>query len=388
MLKRLAGKRKLHILGINSGTSADGVDLALIALELSGRRPQAAFIAGSMIPYPPRIRKALENIITAKAVDKEDLARMDSAYGHFLGTAARRFLDKSGRTADLIGSHGQTIGHFPDKKRSLGVNLGGTFQIGDGCAVAAASGLPVVHDFRRADVALGGEGAPLTPFVNHLLFGHRTKSRIIVNIGGIANFSYHSAGGDISNVAGGDCGPGNVLSDLAARMLFHKKFDGDGGLARRGEIRDEIIRPIIEANRHRRVSAGREQFDWQLLARLIHTARRHHVGKYDIMASVADATAMLIHRSIKKYLKDARFDGVYLTGGGRKNIFVVERLQARCPHGAVWPVEALEFDGDLLEAVSFAMLAGCFVFGISSTMPNITGGKAGGIAGKLALPPT
>lgn len=387
MLKKLAAKRKLHILGINSGTSADGIDLALIGFERSGRKPKVAFIRGSMISYPPRIKKALENLIMAKTVVKEELARSDIAYGNFLGSAARDFLGKSSLRADLIGSHGQTIGHFPARKRSIGVNLGATVQIGDGNAVAAASGLPVVYDFRRADVALGGEGAPLTPFVNHLLFGDPTKSRIIVNIGGIANFSYHPVGDHPDNVVGGDCGPGNVLSDLACRTLFHKHFDRDGALANRGEIRKEITRQIVEANRHRRVSAGREQFDWRLLARLIHTARRHHAGKHDIMASVADATALLIHQSIKRCLKDARFDGIYLGGGGRKNVFVVKRLQARCLGGAVWPVEALGFDGDLLEAVSFATLAGCFVLGIPSTMPNITGGKPGGIAGKLALPP-
>ncbi len=387
MLKRIIAKKKLRILGINSGTSADGIDLALIAFERSGRKPRVKFIAGLMIPYPPRVKKALEKIITAETIDKQELARWDIAYGHFLGTAARTFLQKSKQTADLIGSHGQTVGHFPAKTRLVSAKLGATMQIGDGNAVAAASGLPVVHDFRRADVALGGEGAPLTPFVNHLLFGHRSQSRIIVNIGGIANFSYHPAGGDTSDITGGDCGPGNVLSDLAARMLFHKNFDRDGALANRGEIVDAILRPITAANKKRRVSAGREQFDWQLLARLIHTARRHHTGKYDIMASIADATAMLIHRSIRKRLSDPRLDGVYLTGGGRKNIFVIKRLQARCPNAGMWPIEALGYDGDLLEAVSFAVMAGCFVFGIPSTLPHVTGGKAGGIAGKLALPP-
>lgn len=383
----LANRRKLNILGINSGTSADGVDLALISFERSGRKPKISFIAGTVTPYPARIKKAMENLITAKVVDKEELARWDIAFGRFLGSAAHDFLQNSEHRADLIGSHGQTIGHFPAGMRTAGINLGATLQTGDGNAVAAASGLSVVHDFRRADIALGGEGAPLTPFVNQLLFGHRTKSRIIVNIGGIANFSYHPAGGSAADASGGDCGPGNVLSDLAARSLFHKKYDRDGTMAGRGTVRNEIIRPIIDANRKRRVSAGREQFDWHLLARLIHAARRHHAEKYDLMASIADATAMLIHKSIKKHLNDPRLDGVYLTGGGRKNLFIVKQLQKRCKNKSAWPIEALGFDGDLLEAVSFAVLAGCFINGIPSTLPNITGAASGGIAGKLALPP-
>lgn len=387
MLNRLGGKRKLHILGINSGTSADGVDLALIRFERTGRIPKAEFVDGSMIPYPPRIKKSLENIISGKIIDKETLARWDIAYGRFLGTVARKFLDNSGLTADLIGSHGQTVGHFPAYKRVIDAGLGATFQIGDGNAVASAAGLPVVHDFRRADIARGGEGAPLTPFVNHLLFGHSAESRIIVNIGGIANFSYHPAGGNLTDIGGGDCGPGNVLSDLACRLLFHKKFDRDGALAQRGEINDDIIRSVTDANRKRRISAGREQFDWQLMARIIHTARRRHGDKHDIMASVADAAARLIHRSIKRHLMDPRLEGIYLTGGGRRNLFIVKRLQIRCGKVTVLPIEALGYNGDLLEAVSFGVLAGCFVFGIPSTVPEVTGGKSGGIAGKLALPP-
>lgn len=387
MLSRLAARRKLRILGINSGTSADGVDLALIRFERAGRQVKVTFIDGSIFPYPHRVKKALENIITEKTIDKEILARWDIAYGHFLGTVARTFLDKSGFSADLIGSHGQTVGHYPANKRTIDAGLGATLQIGDGNTIALVAGVPVVHDFRRADIAQGGEGAPLTPFVNHLLFGDRSRSRIVVNIGGIANFSHHPAGGDLSEVTGGDCGPGNVLSDLACRLLFHRKFDHDGVLAQRGEIIDAIVRLIVNANRKRRRSAGREQFDWQLMARIIHAARRRHADKYDIMASAADATARLIHRSIKRYLKDARLDGIYLTGGGRRNLSIVKRLQSRCGNVALRPIEALGYNGDLLEAVSFAVLAGCFVYGIPSTMPHVTGGKSGGIAGKLALPP-
>jgi anhydro-N-acetylmuramic acid kinase len=384
---KLIAKKTLNILGINSGTSADGVDLALIRFVKSGRRPRIRFLGGAVIPYPIRVRRMLEDAIAGRIADTEELARLDMSYGRFLGQAARQFMCDGNHRIDLVGSHGQTVGHYPKRKRTGGDPLAATIQIGDGNAVASASGLPVVCDFRRADIALGGEGAPLTPFVNHLLFGHQKRSRIIVNIGGIANYSYHPAGGGTADVAGGDCGPGNVMSDLACRLLFHTKYDRDGALAHRGNVIDELIRPIEAANKRRGVSAGREQFDWQLLARIVHLSRRHRAGKCDIMASIADATAHLIHKSIRRHLRDKRLDGIYLTGGGRRNTFMVERLQMRSKDIAIRPVEALGFDGDLLEALSFAVLAGCFIVGIPSTMPHITGGDAGGIAGKLALPP-
>ena len=383
----LSSRRELAVLGINSGTSADGLDLALIRFARGTTQPRVTVIDGVTMPYPRKIKHAVEDAIRAKTVDLEGLARLDIAYGHHLGQAAARFIRGKRLRVDLIASHGQTIGHYPAKKKMLNTSHSATVQIGDGNSVAVASGMPVVSDFRQTDIALGGEGAPLTPFVNHLLFADRKSSRVIVNIGGIANFSYHPAGGKLDDVAGSDCGPGNVLSDLAARLLFHRPYDRDGRLARNGAIVPDLVRIIEDANAGRGVSTGREQFDWPIIARLVHGARRLHVGHHDIMASIADATAKLIFGAIKRCLKDARLKAVYLTGGGRRNLFMVERLQAYCGDGRVLPIEALGYDGDLLEAASFAVLGGCFVFGIGSTLPQITGGMQGGVAGKLSLPP-
>jgi len=383
----LSSKKELAVLGINSGTSADGLDLALIRFARGTARPRVTVVDGVTMPYPRKIKHAIEDAIRAKTVDLEELARLDIAYGHYLGETAARFIRGKRLRVDLIASHGQTIGHYPAKKKTLNINRSGTVQIGDGNAVAAASGLPVVSDFRQTDIALGGEGAPLTPFVNHLLFADKKSSRIVVNIGGIANYSYHPAGGKLDDVTGADCGPGNVLSDLGARLLFHRPYDRDGRLARKGAIVPDLVRIIEDANAGRGVSTGREQFDWPIIARLVHGARRLRVGHHDIMASIADATAKLIFRAVRSHLKDARLETVYLTGGGRRNLFMVERLQAYCRASRVLPIEALGYDGDLLEAVSFAVLGGCFIFGIGSTMPRITGGKQGGVAGKLSLPP-
>jgi anhydro-N-acetylmuramic acid kinase len=371
---------------MNSGTSADGVDLALINFEKRGQWPNISFVDGTIFPYPRRIKVELERVLRDGINNIESFGRLDMAYGAFLGRIASRFISENGLRADLIASHGQTIGHFPAKQKILNHRGGTTIQIGDGNAIAAESGLPAVTDFRRADIAHGGEGAPLTPFVNNLLFSHSKKSRIIVNIGGIANFSYHPAGRHLSKVLGSDCGPGNVLSDLACRLIFHRKYDRDGRLASKGRVINRIVRAIAKANRMRGISTGREQFDHYLLAKLIHTQRKLRANKYDLMASINEATARLIYRSITRFKKDPNLEGVYITGGGRRNLHIVRRLHKTCDPIRVWPVEALGYDGDLLEAVSFAVLGGCFVFGIASTMPRITGGDSGGVAGKLAWP--
>lgn len=387
MLKKLTSKKSLTILGMNSGTSADGIDLALIQFVPGRKTPKITCIDGKILPYPRKIRRELEKIIGVSDKDFEGAARLDIAYGHYLGRAAKSFLSRKRRGADLIASHGQTVGHYPKKEGILGIRTGATIQLGDGQAIAAETGLPVVSDFRRVDVVLGGEGAPLTPFVNQMLFGDRKKSRIAVNIGGIANYSYHPAGGDFGSVRGGDCGPGNILVDLAGQLLFRRKFDKDGAIARKGKIIGEIIKAIDKANRRRGVSVGREQFDELLLARLVHISRKTKADRYDLMASITATTAKLIHNSIRSYLKDKRLEGVYLSGGGRRNIFLVECLQEHLKPVPVRPIEALGYDGDLLEAVSFAVLGGCFIYGISSTLLHVTGAKAGGVAGKLSLPP-
>lgn len=385
LLKKITSRKSLNILGINSGTSADGIDLAAIKFSF-GRTPGVEFIDGKMISYPAGIKRELEHIIEDHQVGLDRLSRLDITYGRYLGKSARKFIDEAGLKIDAIASHGQTIGHYPSDEKTLGIKTKATVQIGDGNAIACSSGLPTISDFRQADIAFGGEGAPLTPFVNHILFGHSRRSRIIVNIGGIANFSYHPPGKNINHIIGGDCGPGNVLSDMACKLMFNKPYDKHGEIASSGKIIKEIVSAIINANKRKSVSTGREQFDHRLLARLVHISRRVKADKESIVTSICEGTAQLIFKAIKKYLDEKKCDGVYLCGGGRNNVYLVERIIDYCSPIPVWPIEKLGYDGDLLEAVSFAVLGGCYFGSIASTLPNVTGAESGGIAGKLSLP--
>ena len=387
MLKRLLIKQKVNILGINSGTSADGLDLAVIKFGRRGSQYSIEILGGTAVRFSSRIKAELEQAITSPKIDAESMARLDIAFGRYLGRIAKKYLEASPHTIDLIASHGQTIGHFPTKETVFGSKTTATVQIGDGNAIACESGLPVVSDFRRTDIALGGEGAPLTPFINQLLFGRRKRSVIVVNIGGIANYSFHPTGADIASVRGGDCGPGNTLIDNAAQLLFNKPFDRNGILASKGTIVPEIVKAIVAANKKRGISTGRELFDRDLLARLVYLGRRARADSTAVITSITDATSTCIHASLKTALKDKSLDAVYLTGGGRKNLYIVKRLAELCRPVAVLPIEALGYDGDLLEAVSFAVLGGCFLFGIPSTLPHVTGAAFGGIAGRLSVPP-
>ena len=387
-LSSLAAAKTLTILGMNSGTSTDGLDLAVIRMTTKGKTPKVVVDDGTTMPFPRAVKAELEKLIGDTKIELPDLMRSQVAFGRHLGRMASRFLVQRKITVDLIASHGQTIGHYPQYEKMLGFSTGATMQLGDGNALAVETELPVVSDFRMADIASGGEGAPLTPFVNQLLFGSKTNSRIVVNIGGIANFSYHPAGRSADDIRGGDCGPGNTLSDLAMRLLYHKPYDRDGRIARTGSIRKEVMALIEKANTRRGRSAGREQFDVELFAHLVFANRRQRGANADIIASAMEATAKLINQSLKPYLSDRRLEAVYLTGGGRKNKYLCQRLEEYLAPCSVLPIETLGFDGDLLEAVSFAVLGGCFVMGVPSTLPRVTGAQAPAISGKLSLPPS
>ncbi|MCK5126010.1 MAG: anhydro-N-acetylmuramic acid kinase [candidate division Zixibacteria bacterium] len=383
MLKRLLSKKQLYILGINSGTSADGIDLAIVKLSRIGKTIKSEFITGEIASYTGKVKKELESLITAENLSDEILARYDIAFGKYLGKIASTFASKQEYSIDLVASHGQTIGHYPKKKSLLGYKTGATMQIGDGNAIACESGLPIVSDFRRTDIALGGEGAPLTPHVNQILFSHKTKRRIIVNIGGIANYSYLATGRDMSKISGADCGPGNTLIDIAMFLLYKKPFDKDGKIARTGNVIPAIVSEISRINRRKNKSTGRELFSSAFVARLL---KKHaECSRADIIASLTEATVREMFVSIKKHLKPNP-DGVFLTGGGRRNLVIVEQLGRLCDPVRVLPIEALGYDGDLVEAVSFAVLGGCYVYEIPSTLSNVTGARMGGIAGKLSLP--
>jgi len=386
MIKKLLAKKRLHILGMNSGTSADGIDLAVIRFEMKGSTPGISFIDGAVKPYPKNVRFEIERLIKSTHHTPEDIARYNLAYGHYLGKIAAGYIAASKHKIDMVASHGQTISHVPQKVKTFGDTTGVTIQIGDGNALAQTTGVPTVFDFRTADIAAGGEGAPLTPFVNHLLFGDRKSARIVVNIGGIANYSYHPAGGKIEDIRGGDCGPGNILSDMVCHLLCKKSFDADGALARSGEILPEIVKVIQAANKNRKRSAGREQFDYRVLAKIMHAAGGMHANRHDVLASTMEATVRLIYAAIKKHLNDSALEAVYLTGGGRKNRFLRDRLKGKLGKTPLKAVESLGYDGDYLEAVSFAVLGGCFLHGMPSTLPHVTGAKGNHVAGRLALP--
>lgn len=360
-LAQLLARKQLVILGMNSGTSADGLDLAALRMSSSAKDP-AKYLAGKCIKYPPLLRNAVLKMSDTKTVELNHVIYLDNLLGRFYGTVATRFmaaLARRGITVDAIASHGQTVRHLPGKTRYLGHEVHGTLQIGSLETIATLTSKPVVGDFRQADIALGNEGAPITVAAMARLFGHSTRSRLVVNIGGMANYFYFPTGAEPSRIRAADTGPGNAISDLLCRALYNRQYDPNGVHASRGMVSRGLLRSAKQNSSvgGMMISTGRELFGAELAADLIKRGRSLRLSKDDIIATGLEITVHGLRRHLLPLLKkDSGIDKLYLTGGGIHNSFLVSRLRQVLAPCRVASVSELGFDPDLVEASAYAVM--------------------------------
>jgi anhydro-N-acetylmuramic acid kinase len=394
-LPEVLSRRDLVILGINSGTSADGVDLAAVRI----RRRQAAircfFLSGTRRSYPDRLREQIRNIALDCGVGVEQVMAVDTALGLHLGKVARSYIQKlegDGIAVHAVASHGQTVRHLPGAFRIGRSAFGGSLQIGSAEHIASNSGRIVVADFRQADIAIGGEGAPITTAAMARLFGDKKHTRLIANIGGIANYFAIPAGSGWSGIRAADCGPGNVLCDELARRLFSKKYDSGGRLALQGQVARKLLdsaRRRIRADRRARLSLSREEFASAFADWLYKQGKRMKLGSYDIMATAAQITVDGIADCIESFVtRRGAFDKLYLTGGGARNRFFIYGLRDRFSELEIVRIDSLGIPGGLVEASSFAVLGEAALR--SEPLPTRFDGRARGtrpISGRIIQPP-
>src|SRR5437764_1417057 len=238
--------RSAIVAGVMSGTSADGIDVALarIAFNKSGLRFR--LLAHRGFPYPQQVRRKILQLMNASAARVADLARLNFLLGELYAEAIRKTMRNSGiRRIDLVGCHGQTLYHQGEVENFLGRKLTATWQTGEAAIIAARLGVPVVADFRPADMAAGGKGAPLVPFFDYALFRHPRRGRILQNIGGIANLTAIPARAGPDDVIAFDTGPGNMVIDACCQRLFHLPMDRNGAIARRGRVLQTVINNLL-----------------------------------------------------------------------------------------------------------------------------------------------
>lgn len=376
------------VAGVMTGTSVDGMDVVLARLSGTGRTLRADVVAFETRPLPGEVCSRVEALIAGGETTAHSLAVLHADLGRMTASAVQTVVESSGMgpgTLDLVGMHGQTVWHAPAE--------GATLQLGDASVAAHLLGVPVVGDFRTGDVALGGEGAPLVPYADWALYADKTKDRVLVNLGGIANITVLPAGGDRDDVVAFDTGPANVLLDGAARKLSGEPFDRDGRMALAGRVHEALLSRWLAHDYFRAAppkSTGRELFSAAYLHARLEEAVAEGLGREDTMATLAALTAHTVARAIERFAPPAAH--AYVGGGGVHNRAVMNgldellgRSRAAAAHN-VDRFDALGVDGDAREALAFAVLAHEAMNGVATGMPRVTGASGRAFQGKICHP--
>jgi len=391
-LPSLLKKKNLIAIGLNSGTSADGLDLAAIRINYSSMRSKVTFIAGYTVPYPEKLRRLIDTAINDRIGSIDELVHLDRELGIFYGEQAAEFCRRLKRKRirpDLIGSHGQTVRHLPGRIVVGKKKESGTLQLGHPESIAERTGLVTVADFRQADIAAGGEGAPITCHAMWQLFSNRRRSRLLINVGGMANYFLFPAGTGPEKLKASDCGPGNSLLDLLAQKYLRRKFDMDGRAAAGGKISQRLL-TLLLADKYLQGkyghSTGKERFGETFVAKIIDYASRLRLKPDDILATAAELTAVAIASSVRGLINQYDLSELYLFGGGLRNRYLVARIAENLPGIVILPVDKLGYNPDYLEAVGYALMGGMAIRSLVSGLKQVTGARTGTIAGRIVQP--
>ncbi len=393
ILEKLAGRKNLTVIGMNAGTSADGLDLAAVRIRFLTGPFKVAFIQGKGWRYPAQLYQAVDRVVCGDNNSIEDMVRLDRILGNYYGRQAAGFcrqLKGQGAIVNLIASHGQTIRHLPGKIRIGRRMESGTVQLGHPETIAVGTNLPVIADFRQGDIAMGGEGAPITSLAMWHLFSSKSEGRLLVNIGGIANYFLFPKGRGPDEALAADCGPGNSLLDILSQRLCGQRFDWGGRIAAQGAISKRLL-TILTADNFLKgkygPSTGRERFGKLFVDKILKSAKRLGMSNEDILSTTTELTALTIATSIKPYLGKYDLRLIYLFGGGAKNRYMIKRLKANLNGVDIFSIDELGYNPDYLEAVCYAVMGAMAVKGRSSILPHITGAGIKIPAGRIIQPP-
>ncbi len=379
-----------------SGTSADGIDVALVRISGTPASPHARLVAFADFQYPPAVRQAVLRLANGAATSTREISQLNFRLGGLFADAALHACKKfrvSPKNIALIGSHGQTIYHQGAATPFLGAPTASTLQIGEPTIIAERTGVTTIADFRVADMAAGGQGAPLVPFVDYLLYRDPRDhhlGRIALNIGGIANLSVLPAGAKPRNVFAFDTGPGNMIIDALASHFSRGRllFDRNAEFARRGKPDGALLTKLLAHPFFRKSppkTAGREEFGAEYSAQLIALAKRRRIAPADLIHTATAFTAASIAQACAKFVFP-RVRGakeLIIAGGGARNPLLVAYLAAFLPSLKLIPASAFGVPVDAKEAFAFAVLAYVAFHQHANNLPSATGAHHPAVLGKI-----
>jgi anhydro-N-acetylmuramic acid kinase len=380
----------LIVAGVMSGTSADGVDVAVVRLQGRDSYLHYELLLHDHTEYPKAVRDAVLAAMNASGISVAELSRLNFRLGEFYAEAVQKARKKlRGVELDLVGCHGQTIYHQGTPAPYLGKKIACTWQTGEGSVVAARLGLPVVSDFRPADMAAGGKGAPLVPLLDYVIFRNKDRGRIVQNIGGIANLTAIRAAAKPQDIFAFDTGPGNMVIDRLMQMLFNKPYDRGGAVANTGKI----LQPVLEESLHATYfklkppkTTGREEFGDEYAK--IFLRRCGKAAKADVIATATALTAVSMAQALERFVMDKRahYREWIVSGGGTQNETLMEMLRheadnlgLRLRHS-----DDLNVPSQAKEAMAFALLAYQTWNQLAGNVPSATGAERPAILGKIS----
>jgi anhydro-N-acetylmuramic acid kinase len=367
----------MRVIGLMSGTSVDGIDAALVEISGTTLDLRVELLAAETYPYPEDVRSHILAVCGGSKLSMAEFAELDDRIARCFGQAAVK-IQANQAPATLIGSHGQTVFHRPTTLESMGYSL----QLGRGELITAIAKITTIDNFRVADIAAGGQGAPLVPKPDAYLLGDKIEHRCVQNIGGIGNVTYlppQSQPDWEAKVCGWDTGPGNSLLDLAVTQLSQGEltFDRDGAWAATGTVCQPLVEKWLEQTYFQLAppkSTGRELFGRDYLQNCIADAAQYQLAPADLLATLTDLTASSIADSYHRFLSKLP-DRVLLCGGGSRNLYLKQRLQHHLPGISIVTTEDAGIDGDAKEAIAFAVLAYWRHQQIPGNLPTATGAK-------------
>jgi anhydro-N-acetylmuramic acid kinase len=372
----------MRVIGLMSGTSVDGIDAAIVEISggLESEPLQTQLLAGKTFPYPPELRSQILSVCDGASLSMETFAQLDDAIAQAFAQAATTIAQGFDHIK-LIGSHGQTVFHRPPAPNQLGYTL----QLGRGALIAHLTQIETISNFRVADIAIGGQGAPLVPPVDKALLGHPTLDRAVQNLGGIGNVAFLPAGDRRDRFLGFDTGPANVLLDLAVTQLSQgtKTYDADGAWAASGTPQTTLVQKWLQHPFFQQAppkSTGRELFGEAFLQQCL--ADASGVSAADFLASLTELTALSIAQSYRQFLPRMP-QQILLCGGGSRNTYLRQRIQVHCPEAEVLSTSDVGLDADFKEAIAFAVLAYWRKLGIVGNLPEVTGARKFTLLGEI-----
>lgn len=387
-LYQIASKSSRLIIGLMSGTSLDGLDIALCEVKGSGKQTQIKVLEFETHPYNEGVKGKIKQVFSKEQVSLEYLTLLNPWLGKLYGKMILKSLDKWGKQAsdiDLIASHGQTIFHCPHHQHNFEDFANGTLQIADADHIAVTTGIITVSDFRQKHIAAGGEGAPLAQYGDYFCFSSNTENRILLNLGGIANLTWLQKGTGFEQVMCSDLGPSNTLMDNLASTEFGLPYDEQGKIAASGQVHTQLLEELLSTPFIRLPlpkSTGPEVFNTALLEQAKRQAKAQNISNEDLMATLCRFSATSVAMQINQLVGD-KSCCIYASGGGIHNPELIEQIRSRL-NGSIELKDMAELgiSADAKEAVLFAILANETVAGDSEqkqlsnrNSPHVTMGK-------------